>query len=336
MSTFTPEENARRLKAWNAWKKVCWIHGLGKPREDLSVIGTAEDEVLLSTMITKAFKKKLSLFMLQLGDEGGRVQLSDIDFAQEFDDALLEYEKAKRYKRGHFGEEACIRKPKAWKDFVWDAVARSDDPPLKVINGKLIGPQGVINQVVEDWLFANYSCHVDGDMVVFARSRDAQVCTTRGIEDVAGGGEYLTTGMIGVPCSGSETGDLNFDAEDSVSRVIPHDEDIALPTTWRDELEREFSPRLCCLLLAHVYDIKVYKDTEILVALRISKTTAAEELRDKPGRAYASLNSELREWLREDDAGKRFFLNWMKKRCVAEKAGQIILSRMMDSTNVPE
>mgnify|MGYP000001294301 FL=1 len=336
MSTFKPEENARRLKAWNAWKEVCWVHGLGRPREGLSVVGTAEDEALLSTVIANAFKKKLSPFMLQLGDEDGRTQLSDIDFAQEFDDALLEYEKAKRYKRGHFGEEACIRKPKAWKDFVWDAVARSDDPPLKVINGKLIGSQGVINQVVEDWLFANYSCHVDGDMVVFSRSRDAQSCTTGTLDGVSSGEDDFSPsdeGIIEVASSGGETGNVDFDAADSVSSVLPHGEDIAVPAAWRDELEREFSPRLCCLLLAHIYDIKVYKDTDILAALQISKTTAAEELKDKPGRAYASLNSELREWLREDDAGKKFFLNWMKNRCAAEKAGQIILSRMMDSTN---
>lgn len=339
MATVTPEENARRLKAWNAWKEVCWVHGLGKRLEDLSVIGTAEDEELLSTMITKAFKKKLSPFMLQLGDEDGRIQLSDIDFAQEFDNALLEYEEAKRYKKGHFGEEAYIRKPKAWKDFVWDAVARSDDPPLKVINGKLIGPQGVINQVVEDWLFANYSCYVDGDMVVFTRSRDAKVCTTREIDGISESGDGLSPldeVMIGNASPGSEADNSDFHLTTGVGVAMSHDEDIDVPQKWREELEREFSPRLCCLLLAHVYDVKIYKDADILAALQISKTTAAEELRDRPGRAYAALHPELRVWLRECDAGKRFFLNWIKERCAAEKAGQLILSRMMDKMNVPE
>ena len=44
----TEEDNARKLTAWNAWKEVCWVHGLGKPRGDLPIVGTEADERLLA------------------------------------------------------------------------------------------------------------------------------------------------------------------------------------------------------------------------------------------------------------------------------------------------
>ena len=79
MTAFTPEENARRLEAWNAWKEVCWVHGLGKSRGDLPAVGTTEDEKVLSELITNAFRRKLSPFAAHLEDAQGRFDFSEID-----------------------------------------------------------------------------------------------------------------------------------------------------------------------------------------------------------------------------------------------------------------
>ena len=110
MADHSPEMNARRLKAWNAWKEVCWVHGLGKPRGDnLPVIGTGEDEELLAKAIRNAFLRKLAPFKMQLADSNGNIALlTDLDCAQEFDHALLEYETIDRRDR-RFRDDGQLR-----------------------------------------------------------------------------------------------------------------------------------------------------------------------------------------------------------------------------------
>ena len=41
---------------------------------------------------------------------------------------------------------------KCYKDFLWYVKQHSDDPPLKVIRGKLIGPLGIINGIADNYL----------------------------------------------------------------------------------------------------------------------------------------------------------------------------------------
>ena len=41
MAKFTEEE---QLRAWNAWKDVCWVHGVGKHQDDQPPVGTDKDE----------------------------------------------------------------------------------------------------------------------------------------------------------------------------------------------------------------------------------------------------------------------------------------------------
>ena len=38
MAKFTEEE---QLRAWNAWKDVCWVHGVGKHQDDQPPVGTS-------------------------------------------------------------------------------------------------------------------------------------------------------------------------------------------------------------------------------------------------------------------------------------------------------
>ncbi len=323
----TEEDNARKLQAWNAWKEVCWVHGIGKPRGDLPIVGTGEDENILSKMIGNAFRRKLWPYMVHFQNEQGRDSLADVDFAQEFDDALIAYQLSEmpgheRYDKGHYGEPNHVRKAKAWKDFVWDAIADSDDPPLKVIIGKLLGDHGVINDVVKDWLLANYACRFEGKMLVFHKSRDAEIKETTNDAGVEGL-EQIAMEAIS-PTKMVEDG---TEAESQVDVG----EAIEVSQSWREELENAFPPRICCLMFAHVKGVKVYADRDILSALGIGKTTAAAELKKLKSNTMAvlgKLNRELREWLLADDAGTKFFWNWIEKRCQAEKAGQLILSRV--------
>ena len=345
---YTDESNARTLQAWNAWKDVCWVHGIGRPRGDLPVVGTQEDEKILAGMISNAFKRKISKFRdaFKRGSPsdgnpfpGGDCKnpFDDADFAQEFDCALHEYELSEtpgheRYRKGHFGDFAYVRKAKAWKDCVWDAAADSDDPPLKVINGKLLGPHGVINQIAEEWLLANYSCRFEGKMLVLDRSRDAPAqaeCAVKDFDDPQGYLESTASNAIS-----PEPPEEN--ADEAVCRAAVESGPANIPRTWLQELEDTFPPRICCIILAHINRVMLYKEPDILAALGIKKTAASGELKrlrsDSP-EVLSRLNPELRDWLICDAAGTRFFKKWIEKRCEPEKAGKLILSRIAGKAN---
>ena len=328
----TEEDNARKLTAWNAWKEVCWVHGLGKPRGDLPIVGTEADERLLAQSIRNAFLRKLTPFKEQLADSKGNIALlTDLDCAQEFDNALIEYEKTdRRDKRFLDDGQIHLKQKKAWKDFVWASIAASDDPPLKVINGQLLGSKGVINQVVEDWLLANFSVRFNGDLLEFHRSRDAAESGTKD-ESELDNGDFLEN-VVGNAISPGSC-ESAPDTDDTPCEDTPEMPNWDVPeqtlNSWREELAGVFPPRLCCLMLAHINGVKLYADTEILEALGIGKTTAASDLKNAKD-CLSSLNPELRDWIINDDSGTRFFKKWIENQCQAEKAGELILSRMKE------
>lgn len=338
MAKFTKEENERTQKAWDAWKEVCWVHGLGKPRGDLPVVGTSDDEQLLATMIRNAFLRKLTPFKEQLADSKGNIALlTDLDCAQEFDNALIEYEKTdRRDKRFLDDGQVHLKQKKAWKDFTWASIAASDDPPLKVIIGQLLGSKGVINQVVEDWLFANFSVRFNGDLLEFHRSWDAAESGTKK-EGEFDEGNFLenVAGKAISPDSYEPATDTDDTPCDDTQEIPDWDVPDQTLNSWREELDGAFSPRLCCLMLAHINGVKLYADKEILEALGISKATAAGDIgKNKKGelnaaqKALSLLNPELRDWILCDDAGTRFFRKWIEDQCRLENAGQLILSRI--------
>ena len=340
----SPEMNARRLAAWNAWKEVCWVHGLGKSHGDnLPVVGTAEEETLLADMIGNAFRRQLNPYMSQLEALVGRDYFSNIDYAQEFDAALCEYEHVDRYKKGHYGDKTKLRKKKAWKNIVWHEVAQSMDPPLKVILGRLLSARrGVIIDLVADWILANFPCHEETTnegkrVMIFDRSRDAEI-ERRG-EKASGDGEAegCEPNEVQVLEIISPQG-LEASGDDGLAPGDPRLSDtelIDVPASWKDELGKVFSLRLCCLMLAHINGVKLYADKEILEALGICKATAAGDIgKNKKGelnaaqKALSLLNPELRDWILCDDAGTRFFRKWIEDQCRLGNAGQLILSRI--------
>ena len=171
-------------------------------------------------------------------------------------------------------------------------------------------------------------------MLVFDRSRDLQI-EKRG-EVVEDGGDIdgcEPNERLVIDCISPRNEDADG-AADGIQSVLPLGEDVP-ERRWREELEQAFPSCLCCLLFAYMNGVKVYADKEVLDALGIGKTTAAEELKTAPGRMDL-VDPELRNWIKEDAEGREFFAKWIKERCLAEKVGQIILSRMMDNMNAPE
>ena len=330
MTKCSSEENLKRLAAWNAWKEVCWVHGLGKPCGDLPIIGTEEDETLLAKMIRNSFLRKLDPFKRQLGDSEGNIALlKDLDCAQEFDNALLEYKTADiPDKRFTDNGQIHLRQKKDWKEFVWDSLAVSEDHPLKVIYGKLLGPQGVINDIVEDWLFSNFSVRITGKMYEFLTSLDAKTFE-RVTDNGSDNDNFLENEAAKAisPDSYGVTADMDDTLCDGTQGTSSLEVSERTLTSWRAELEQAFSLRLCCLMIAHINGVKLYADTEVLKALGIGKTVAAAEL-NKARKCLSGLNPELRDWIMMDDAGTRFFKQWIEDRCKAERAGTLILSRI--------
>ena len=297
-------KNELELSAWNSWKDVCWVHGLGKRLEQgKPIIGNAEEEAVLEKKIAFAFSAKLRTFgncfdkeELEIGGEGMRV-----DFAQEFDAALREYEQpesdGKVLVRDRRFSEIKARKPKCWKNVVWSAIAESEDPPLKVIRGKLLGKQGVINEIVEDWILRNFSARIRKEKNDLGKDVDV----------------------------------LRFDSgEDAIEEKSEETEREqmnlvqAMPDKISGKLAEALSPVMCCVLYAHAYNVMLYKEAEILEKLEIGKSTASTML-GKAADIVASMEDDIRFWIFEHPSQ---FNNWLKNRITLEKAGLLILSRI--------
>lgn len=324
------EEDARLLASWNAWKQVCWVHGVGKPRGSEPAIGTAEDEERLVRLISAAFKRKREPYE---SNPIFRKAFSETDWAQVFDSALFEYEHADRYTTGHYGEPEKILQKKAWKDHVWRAVAESNDPPCKVIYGKLLGRFGKINDIFKEWLLERFLAHSEKEesrtgqrkeVLKILDSLDKPFPERNGERCTFDGEEFVKTfeGYIDSP-----SGELPAEGR------FPGEESDEVPENWLSDLEKAFSPRLCCLMVAHIHGVKIYNDNEILGALGIGHTIAAQNLRKLGnGGIWEGIDSRCRDWVLHDAAGTRFFSNWIKNRCRAEKAGRLILSRVEATT----
>ena len=66
-----------------------------------------------------------------------------INWAHEFDCGIIE-------------KANSPTSPKNYKDHTWECIQRSDDPPLKIIRGQLLGVQGIINEIAERFLRNNF------------------------------------------------------------------------------------------------------------------------------------------------------------------------------------
>ncbi|MGN0835432.1 MAG: hypothetical protein ACI4QA_06375 [Candidatus Spyradosoma sp.] len=126
--------DSEKLTCWNQWKERCAVLRCDAPIQEF-----------LSHEIWGRF----CWFSKNLGFK--TVQKSDA--ATEFDSYLLERE------HGIVGRE-----PKRWKNVIWKAIEEHpEDAPMKIINGKLLGRQGVLWDVFRRWKKANSSVGVSID-----------------------------------------------------------------------------------------------------------------------------------------------------------------------------
>ena len=345
---YTAEENAVLLTAWNHWKEVCWIRGLGQSREE-GVVGTPEEADRLAKLVHSAFKRKLNPYLHLLGDEKSFYgEFAEVDTAMVFDLALFEYEKSTRYVRGHWGEEGFERKKKAWKNSVWKLISESNDPPLKIIHGKLLGPDGVINQVVEDWLMTTYSCRMvkdsqSGRVLHFHQSLDGKDDNGRqtDIPDAE-----VFAGELGLKM-GRKDGfvEMEFQAQEDgeVLEVPParDDEEVertvneasqeqvkGLPKVWRNELVQLLTPRLSCVLCASLYNVKIEDEPAILRALGIGRSSAQKDYYERLPLLMKRMSAEFLESFRLDESTRCALKIWLKNKIKLEMAGRLLLSRI--------
>ena len=322
------ERNRLELAAWNAWKDVCWVHGLGRQLEHgKPVVGTSEQEAILAKKINWAFRKKLAAFGNCFEAEGLKIG-DDVDFAEEFDAALREFEVTEingeilsqdRRCKG----EARARKPKHWKDDVWHAIAESEDAPLAVIRGKLLGKRGVINDIVENWILKNYSARIRRVKNEEGKLVDALIFYSQDAEQESPPDDYVrlnADGEITTEMADADGGNVSEEEgrEDSM------DLDRIMPEAIDKKFKESLSVKICCILLADAYRIALYADEEVLSALGIRKSTANSLLK-KASEIIHSLDVETRFWLMDHPTE---FKKWLRKQIEPEKAGQIILSRI--------
>ena len=157
-------DNNAILKAWDEWKVICSVSGCSQ-----------DNSTLLISEIGNAFRRKMFSITSEslhiLGTEGEDIQGSRYNeenqlYAHEFDVGIEKAKSPDKNKRT--GEDRQI---KYYKDIAWSAVENSDDPPLKVIRGMLLGGEGnhaaPLNAIVGEFLEANFGYKLDGNTIKY-------------------------------------------------------------------------------------------------------------------------------------------------------------------------
>lgn len=186
--------NEQALKAWNRWKETCSVANLTgideqknesvtkKIYSDAELAELTVWQIKLSIEIKNAFEKKFSSLLgektkyfdevmknhslksssedktsksLPKAKKKNAAESEPVfngslaDWAHEFDCGVINTNIPE-------AEQAKLGPNKVYKDFVWAKLAESDDPPLKIIRGKLLGKYGIINGIAERYLRENY------------------------------------------------------------------------------------------------------------------------------------------------------------------------------------
>lgn len=115
------------IDCWNQWKLKCAVFRCDDQTQEY---------------LSREIWGKFYWFSKSIG----LVPPSMKDAITEFDSYLIERE---------YGEGG--REPKRWKNVIWKAMEESKDPPMKIINGKLLGRHGVLWNVVRRWRRVNFT-----------------------------------------------------------------------------------------------------------------------------------------------------------------------------------
>lgn len=312
------------LAAWEEWKEKCAVR----------LCSPAHMEAL-NKKIRSAFMAKLGHFRGTLDHDGAKYDFGEIDCSSEFDSALLEYENCNLpgheiYYRGAHGDENKVRKAKCWKDFTWQCVAKSSDPRLQVIRGKLVGGVSVMHAIVEDYISRNLPGRFcNGKYVIdkpIAKSGDDLGTSEEAMfKQFHPDADLTLSSSSGTGTDSSEETALHCDDFAEFLEEFPID--LKTLDKWRNALENAFDVRTCCILLAATYQIKLYREEEMMAALGIKKQACYDAL-ERAQEAFKTLPRDFREEVVVSSEVKKFFLEWLQKRIMAERCAQPILSRV--------
>lgn len=314
------------LAAWEEWKEKCAVR-----------LCSPDHVEALDKKIRSAFMAKLGHFRGALDHDGAQYDFGEIDCSTEFDSALLEYENCNLpgheiYYRGAHGDETKVRKAKCWKDFTWQCAAKSSDPRLQVIRGKLVGGVSVMHAIVEDYIsrnlpgrFCNGKYVIDKPIVQSGdESGTSEEAMFKQFHPDADLTLSSSPAVKAAPAEASSWRDDDF-------AVFLEEFPIDLKTLdkWRIALESAFDVRTCCVLLAATYQIKLYREEEMMAALGIKKQACYDAL-ERAQESFKSLPKDFREEVISSFEVKKFFLEWLQKRVETEKCAQPILSRVKE------
>ena len=137
----------QELAAWDEWKDTCFVDGCSPWARNYL-------RRRIVDKMTRLLKRKgVAVGAGTLLDDDELIALFD-QFLAYKDNAPVGIDRGRRTPA-----PACDGRSrhefKEHKDHVWGKMAASSDPPMKVLNGKLLGPRGVIVDVI-DWVLEKH------------------------------------------------------------------------------------------------------------------------------------------------------------------------------------
>jgi hypothetical protein len=160
------------LAAWNAWKKICFIDGC--PPE--------QREYLRRRVIYRVNEELQKYYPDEYWDD----RISPDEMVIEFDLFLA-------YKDGVPLEPGTSKMPrhnfKQHKDFLWHKLSLSSDPPMQVLNGRLLGSKGMVMDVVRKLIKTYYQVREEGMIHEESGKKVRRMIRTRSLQEPLREGE---------------------------------------------------------------------------------------------------------------------------------------------------
>jgi len=202
------ERNDKALTAWNEWKEMCAVGRCAQSNQEC-----------LRGAIKMAWLNKLKSC---IAPESTTLESAMAHCVEEFDAAIWE---RKAPRRGENAKAFLASNPrdKTYKSFVWFLAARSNEPALKVIRGKLTGEKGLINEIVLNYLQHNELALMEerSGRRMTPASEEERESMCKGLEDSVS------------PSPGSSTmeAEANADLAVQVDQLTVRDAALALATS---------------------------------------------------------------------------------------------------------
>ena len=199
---------------------------------------------------------------------------------------------------------------KDYKDYTWHKLANSNDAPLKVIRGILIGPRGIINAIGESYLYANHRDVWEN----YQEERRNKKRTLSKKEHI----ENIRVISIDQPLSSNGDGEDQRSLGDKIAS--PAIGAWAAPTRSEslkeaEELLEQFSTWELALILAKGAGVLAARETETF--LKAGRTKIYN---------YWNNNLEKKACANMTLFAKKSVLFVMKKRIETEEGGKLFLS----------